>query len=317
MFNKGFKSTIGVIFLVCILGLSQPGLVMADSTGTSIDRNVQIAVKVSNPSQQTASDIHIKLPLISADSPYQKTVSETFNCKVTNIKVGEAGSRTADIVIDSLGAGESKTITVDYELEIILGGDDSSSSTADLQQYLKPSGKIASNDQGIAAKAAELTQTATGDLDKINRIGYFVNSHMTYNAASAYRNQGAVSALQHGEGVCEDYAALFVALARAAGVPARQVNGFADPRTTGSSWKTDDKELSLSEYRHAWAEVYIQNEGWIAVDPTFKLYPQDTKDSVLLLSASHIAQNYYDQPINAEYRGQEVSIGWGDLLINK
>lgn len=291
--------------------------IAAPANDSSLNRSIQISVKVTNSGWQTASGIRVQLPLISADSPYQQTVQETFNQKVEKIVEDQTGSRTAYIVIDSIAPGQSEIITVDYELNIKPGGGLPAAAVKELQQYLKPSGKIESNHPDITAKAAQLTADASGELAKIKQIAAFINSHMTYNLNSPHKNQGAISALRNGEGVCEDYAALFVALCRASGIPARQVNGFADPKLTGSSWKSRSQTVSLQGFRHAWAEIYLQNMGWVAVDPTFNIYPQEGQSTLVELSPSHIAQNYDDQPVKVSYRGEKLAVGWGNLLINK
>jgi hypothetical protein len=77
----------------------------------------------------------------------------------------------------------------------------------------------------------------------------------------------ASEVLRAGKGDCTEHALLFVALARAAGIPARGVHGlvYAD-YGTGSS---------PGLYWHAWAEVKV-GEEWIPVDPTFD---QDVADA--------------------------------------
>ncbi len=66
--------------------------------------------------------------------------------------------------------------------------------------------------------------------------------------------RGATALLTTGEGECGDYSALFVALSRARGIPARPVVGY---------WA-----ISGLEQTHVWAEFYIEGLGWIPVDPT-------------------------------------------------
>jgi hypothetical protein len=69
----------------------------------------------------------------------------------------------------------------------------------------------------------------------------------------------AVSVLKNKRGDCNEHAALFTALARAAGVPARVAVG-----------------LVLQDGRflyHAWAEVWLGR--WLAVDPTWRQFPAD------------------------------------------
>ena len=58
-----------------------------------------------------------------------------------------------------------------------------------------------------------------------------------------------------GEGECGDFAALFIALSRAKGIPARPVVGY---------WA-----ISGINQTHVWAEFYLEGLGWIPVDPTF------------------------------------------------
>ena len=87
----------------------------------------------------------------------------------------------------------------------------------------------------------------------------------------------ATDALIELKGECQAHANLFVALSRAAGIPARVVSGL----------------VYSSEYKgflyHAWAEVYVN--GWRAMDPTF---------GQNLVDATHIKLGVRDQqnPLN-------------------
>lgn len=62
-------------------------------------------------------------------------------------------------------------------------------------------------------------------------------------------------------GVCQDFANLYICLARLLGVPARYRVGYV---FTGA----DYENRIQSEASHAWAEVYIPHVGWRGVDPT-------------------------------------------------
>ncbi len=65
-------------------------------------------------------------------------------------------------------------------------------------------------------------------------------------------------------GFCEHFAASFVVLMRAAGVPARVVTGYQG----GERNPVDDTWVIRQSDAHAWAEVWIDGEGWLRVDPT-------------------------------------------------
>jgi transglutaminase-like putative cysteine protease len=65
---------------------------------------------------------------------------------------------------------------------------------------------------------------------------------------------GAKALLGNGYGECGDYSALLIALLRAEGIPARPVVGY---------WA-----ISGLEQTHVWAEFYLEDVGWVPVDPT-------------------------------------------------
>ncbi|MGR8946541.1 MAG: transglutaminase TgpA family protein [Gammaproteobacteria bacterium] len=72
------------------------------------------------------------------------------------------------------------------------------------------------------------------------------------------------------EGFCEYYASSFVILMRAAGIPARVVTGYQ-----GGEYNTlSDFMLVRQRDAHAWAEVYLDNRGWVRVDPTSAVAPE-------------------------------------------
>lgn len=59
-------------------------------------------------------------------------------------------------------------------------------------------------------------------------------------------------------GVCQDFAHLFIATARAMGVPARYVSGYIHV--------PNDKTATAAS--HAWAEAWVAGRGWIGFDAT-------------------------------------------------
>jgi len=65
-------------------------------------------------------------------------------------------------------------------------------------------------------------------------------------------------------GFCEHYASAFVFLMRAAGVPARVVTGYQGGEMNPQS----DYFIVRQSNAHAWAEVWLRDEGWRRVDPT-------------------------------------------------
>ncbi|MEQ1776717.1 MAG: DUF3488 and transglutaminase-like domain-containing protein [Burkholderiales bacterium] len=71
------------------------------------------------------------------------------------------------------------------------------------------------------------------------------------------------------QGFCEHFASSFVVLMRAAGVPARVVTGYL-----GGEYNPLGNYLIVRQSdAHAWTEVWIENRGWVRVDPTNAVSP--------------------------------------------
>ena len=72
------------------------------------------------------------------------------------------------------------------------------------------------------------------------------------------------------QGKCADFAALYLALARSAGIPAKTVTGFLIfdqplPRFEAVTGITPEGKYIVE---HGWTKVYLPPEGWVSVDPT-------------------------------------------------
>jgi protein-glutamine gamma-glutamyltransferase len=88
-------------------------------------------------------------------------------------------------------------------------------------------------------------------------------------------------------GFCEHYASAFVALMRAAGVPARVVTGYlgGELNPIGGYYVVRQSDA------HSWAEVWLDGEGWTRIDPTAVVEPERTRRGLLdLLPGAASAQ---------------------------
>jgi hypothetical protein len=77
-------------------------------------------------------------------------------------------------------------------------------------------------------------------------------------------------------GFCEHYASAFVYLMRAAGIPARVVIGYQG----GAMHPFDDYMIVRQSDAHAWAEVWLEDEGWRRVDPTAAVSPTRIENGI-------------------------------------
>ena len=124
------------------------------------------------------------------------------------------------------------------------------------RQYVSPTSRTQSDDPLIEQTARTVTEGAGDDFEKVARIAAFVHENVAYDESYLGRENDARYILGDMRGVCVEYTTLFIALARAEGIPARYVTGYAYGEEHGG-W-----------VGHAWAEVYV-NGTWIGVDPTW------------------------------------------------
>ncbi len=77
-------------------------------------------------------------------------------------------------------------------------------------------------------------------------------------------------------GFCEHYSSAFVYLARAAGIPARIVAGYQG----GEKNPVDQYLIVRQSSAHAWAEVWLDDAGWVRVDPTAAVSPDRIESGI-------------------------------------
>ena len=78
------------------------------------------------------------------------------------------------------------------------------------------------------------------------------------------------------QGFCEHYAASFVILMRAAGVPARVVTGYQG----GEMNPVGNYMIVRQRDAHAWSEVWFEDQGWVRIDPTAAVAPERIRDGI-------------------------------------
>jgi len=114
-----------------------------------------------------------------------------------------------------------------------------------------------------------LIQSKARELKTSRAIYSFVVNHLRYNLSRVHddaQRLGALEALQNpDQAICTEFTDLFIALCRAAGIPAREINGFA---------YTTNPELQplnmVSDILHAWPEYWDEaGKVWVPVDPTW------------------------------------------------
>lgn len=150
------------------------------------------------------------------------------------------GTRTAEFTIQSTKFDPKKSAKLPIK-------------NAELAKYLKPTPYLQCDSKEIKAKVAEIVGNEKSAYVAASKIRSWVSTNMIPQADSGIPRT-ALDVLKVRTGVCRDYAVLYAALARAAGIPTKVVAGI--------------EYMDGIFYYHAWAESYVGQ--WVAFDGTMK-----------------------------------------------
>lgn len=189
---------------------------------------------------------------------YQDVEIEDINPKPENVTMDSDGNWLAQYVLKS---SQKLDIKVTGKAKINLLPKKEELSEEKLKEYLKeqPFWQI-SNDE-IRKQASKLKTPYA--------IYQYVVDSLTYDFNRVQTKQPRIGALEvlknPSSAVCLEFTDLFIALARAAGIPAREINGFAFTQNS------KERPLSLvKDVLHAWPEYYDKDlKTWIMIDPTW------------------------------------------------
>ena len=189
--------------------------------------------------------------------PHRMQITEPRDVTRLRMRIENADLSSADLQ----GVGQSVTGDV---IELVdTRGLTATAADTDLQRYLAPEPFIESDAPEIRAEAERMVRGVTGVRARAERLMREVNQLVEKKPTVSLPS--ALEVLRTKVGDCNEHTVLFVALARAQGIPARINVGLVYVRG--------------AFYYHAWPEVYL-DEGngrgmWLPVDPTFNQFPAD------------------------------------------
>lgn len=128
--------------------------------------------------------------------------------------------------------------------------------------YLRDTPLTAPN-AAIRAFAAE--QADCAPLERLHRLMGAIREAVPFRIGVTTSRNTAAEVLALGGGVCQDHAHLFIACARATGIPARYVSGHLV--------RSDGRHEQ--DAAHAWAEAWVEDLGWVGFDAANGVCPTE------------------------------------------
>jgi len=190
---------------------------------------------------------------------YQNVAIQDISPKPTNVLLDADGNWLAQY---SLLPSQKVTVTVTGNTFLYLHPGKETLTPENLKLFTAPQPYWESKNTQISKLAKQL-QTPEA-------IYQYVVHTLHYDFSRVTDNQERLGALKvlssPNSAVCLEFTDLFIALSRAAGIPAREIDGYAYTQNT------KERPLSLvKEVLHAWPEYYDSvQHAWIMVDPTWE-----------------------------------------------
>src|SRR5256885_574359 len=257
--------------------------------------DVTTHVAVLQPSGTTR--IWVPAALVS-ETPYQKTLANTFDAAGGTAKLIERAADSLGIIAAAFPAGVTPIVTItsriatrNYVVDLSAPRGARSERPAALQHFLRPT-KLLPTDGIVKATATAITRGAESDVDKARAIYEWIVDKTFRNPKTRGCGLGDIRfMLETGDlgGKCADLNALYVGLARAAGLPARDVYGVRVARSQFGYRSLGAGTANITRAQHCRAEVHLAGFGWVPVDPADvrkvvleeKAQPTDLNDPVV------------------------------------
>lgn len=291
-----------------------PGLSSAVRVLDSAEYEIVEHFLITNHGPGSPSGHNLWAALIQTLPPYQEVTEMSISAQEYRTFEDENGNLIAEFDLSGLPPGESIRLDIRYQVKVNRLAYDLTKCEGDLPTtFTSPELYIESNNPQIRALSAELSHGQSSPCEQVRAFYNHVGDHLVYTYNG--RDWGAQAALGEMGADCSEYASLMIALTRAAGIPARYLEGvlYLDPATE-----------ALARREHAWLEVYLPSIGWTPVDPTLgrsqslreKYFASNSPDHIIvtrgrnpsaLRGASYFTHIYWPGP-SAEIKIEEF--GW-------
>ena len=227
-------------------------------------------VRVLEPSGPT----RVWLPMPLAVAPYQKTLGDTYHATGGRAVVAE--SDDLDILVAEWNEGvepvltvTSRVATADHTANLTTPTVPPPLDARVLDRFIRPT-KLIPTDGIVKSTADAITRGAGTDFERARAIYDWIVDNTFRDPATRGCGTGDIRFMLESKnlsGKCADLNALFVGLARASRIPARDVWGLRVAKS-----QTNVRSLGLSsdnatKGQHCRAEAYLTGYGWVPVDP--------------------------------------------------
>jgi transglutaminase-like putative cysteine protease len=234
----------------------QPGYTIT-STRTY---DLAFEVRLFNNGSGSADRISLVVAMVSDRPPFQAVLSSQVSHPYT-LETDEFDNQYARVVLTDFPSGAADTVRFEYRVEVnALRYDLGTCSGGMAQTDIYPETYIESDAAEILQRSQDLSLGKATPCEQLRAFYEFIGDNMTYNGYNP-GEVGALQALNNLEGDCTEFSDLLTALSRAAGIPARPVEGVTCCTTA--------EQYSAGNIKHNWVLANLPGVDWVPVDPTW------------------------------------------------
>lgn len=263
-------------FLSAGLSLPNRSALFQEDAGPASWRTFEVTTRVEVLRPSGATRVWVPAALLRS-TPFQKTLSNTFKAENGSAKLIENKTDALGIITAEFPAGIMAVLTVISRVrtrncEVDLSGRMPAASSHDaneVKHYLR-STKLIPTDGIVKQTADQITSGAHTDTEKARAIYDWIVDNTFRNPKTRGCGTGDIRFMLESKdlgGKCADLNALYVGLARAAGLPARDVYGIRVAKSELGYKSLGASSEKITKAQHCRAEVYLSKFGWVPVDP--------------------------------------------------
>jgi transglutaminase-like putative cysteine protease len=252
-----------------------PGVAHAAAPNGAPWRTFEITMTVEVQDPRGPTRVWVPLPL-AVDTDYHRTLDTTWRAPDAAVAAVKDPVYGAAFVLAEWSAGrtpflevKSRFSTRDRAVDLLASPSSARLDSATRALFTAPT-KLIPTDGVVAATAREILKGVKGgDVDRARAIYEWVCDNTFRDAKVRGCGLGDIKSMLEAHamgGKCADINSLFVGLARASGIAARDVYGVrvAD---SARGYKALGKSGDVTKAQHCRAEFFADGVGWVPVDP--------------------------------------------------
>lgn len=264
--------TSGAVVGVALSGVDQT---FALDSSAADWRTFEVTTRVEVLKPSGATRVWLPAALLGATA-FQRTLANDFKAEGGKVKLVENSADALGIVMAEFPAGVKPQVTLgsriatkNYAVDLSKPNEPRKEKSVGMEYFLRPT-KLMPTDGIVKMTAEEITAGSKTDVEKARAIYEWIVVNTFRNPKTRGCGVGDIRYMLETKdlgGKCADLNALYVGLARAVGLPARDVYGIRVTKSNLGYNSLGPSTSNITKAQHCRAEVYLREYGWFPVDP--------------------------------------------------